>query len=86
MVDENLLEDESEKTLNSEFNKVKSSTYESYEQELDALLALKPHLDKFFEDVMVNAEDEKVKNNRKSLVASIYKSILKIADIKEITI
>jgi glycyl-tRNA synthetase beta chain len=86
MVDENLLEDESEKTLNSEFNKVKSNKFESYEQELDALLALKPHLDKFFEDVMVNAEDEKVKNNRKSLVASIYKSILKIADIKEITI
>jgi glycyl-tRNA synthetase beta chain len=35
---------------------------------------------------MVNAEDEAIRNNRKSLVASIYKSILKIADIKEISI
>jgi glycyl-tRNA synthetase beta chain len=49
-------------------------------------LGLKPELDKFFEDVMVNAEDEAIKANRKSLVASIYKSIYKIADIKEITI
>jgi len=35
---------------------------------------------------MVNTEDEAVKNNRKSLVASIYKSILKIADIKEVSV
>lgn len=85
-VDESLLEDEAEKILNSEFNKVISTNYDSYEIELDALLGLKPNLDKFFEDVMVNAEDEKVKNNRKSLVANIYKSILNIADIKEVSI
>jgi glycyl-tRNA synthetase beta chain len=35
---------------------------------------------------MVNTEDEGLKNNRKSLVASIYKSILKIADIKEVSV
>jgi glycyl-tRNA synthetase beta chain len=35
---------------------------------------------------MVNAEDEAVKANRKALVANIYKSILKIADIKEVSI
>ena len=86
IVDEALFEDEAEKVLNSEFNKVVSATYESYEEELDALVGLKPNLDKFFEDVMVNAEDEKVRNNRKSLVANIYKSILKIADIKEVSI
>ena len=86
IVDEALFEEEAEKVLNSEFNKVVSATYESYEEELDALVGLKPNLDKFFEDVMVNAEDEKVRNNRKSLVANIYKSILKIADIKEVSI
>jgi len=47
---------------------------------------LKPELDAFFDNVMVNVEDEKLKNNRKMLVASIYKSILNIADIKEVSI
>jgi glycyl-tRNA synthetase beta chain len=50
------------------------------------MFALKPKLDKYFDDVMVNAEDEAVKNNRKSTVASIYKSFKEIADIKEISI
>lgn len=85
-VNESLFEEEAEKVLNAEFNKAKADSYESYEQELDALLSLKPYLDKFFEDVMVNAEDEKVRDNRKSLVANIYKSILNIADIKEVSI
>ena len=85
-IDESLFEDESEKVLYVEYNKIISESYENYEQELDALLGLKPTLDRFFDDVMVNAEDEKVRNNRKSLVANIYKSILNIADIKEVSI
>ncbi|MDD3855950.1 glycine--tRNA ligase subunit beta [Sulfurimonas sp.] len=85
-VDVNLFEEKAEDVLFARYNEVSSLKYNSYEEELDALLALKPELDKFFEDVMVNAEDEKVRNNRKSLVASIYKSILKIADIKEVSI
>lgn len=85
-VDEKLFEEAAEGALYSRYNAVSSSAYDSYEEELDAYLGLKPELDKFFEDVMVNADDEAVKNNRKSLVASIYKSILKIADIKEVSI
>lgn len=85
-VDNKLFEDESEKALHVRYIEVSTCKYDSYEEELDALLGLKPELDKFFEDVMVNADDEAVKNNRKALVASIYKSILKIADIKEISI
>jgi glycyl-tRNA synthetase beta chain len=86
LVDDKLFEEDAEKTLHVRYKAVSTCSYESYEEELDALLGLKPELDKFFEDVMVNAEDEAVKNNRKSLVASIYKSILKIADIKEVSI
>ncbi len=85
-VNAELFEDDSERTLYARYNEVSSKTYASYEEELDALLGLKPELDKFFEDVMVNAEDEVVKTNRKSLVASVYKSILKIADIKEVSV
>ncbi|WP_373001992.1 glycine--tRNA ligase subunit beta [Sulfurimonas sp.] len=85
-VDAKLFEDKSEETLFEAYKSVAVKVYDSYEEELDALLGLKPELDKFFEDVMVNAEDEAVKNNRKALVASIYKSILNIADIKEVSV
>lgn len=85
-IDEKLFEEKAESELYNSYQKIISSTYNSYEQELDSLLGLKTKLDRFFNDVMVNAEDEAIKNNRKSLIASIYKSILNIADIKEITI
>jgi len=86
IVNHELFEEDAEKALHVRYIEVSTCSYDSYEEELDALLGLKPELDKFFDDVMVNAEDEAVKNNRKSLVASIYKSILKIADIKEVSI
>lgn len=85
-VDAGLFQERAEEVLFERYSEVSRLKYESYEEELDALFNLKPELDKFFDDVMVNAEDEAVKNNRKALVSSIYKSILKIADIKEISI
>jgi glycyl-tRNA synthetase beta chain len=85
-VDVKLFEEKAELALQDAYKSVALKSYDSYEEELDALLGLKPELDKFFEDVMVNAENEAVKNNRKSLVASIYKSILNIADIKEVSV
>ncbi len=85
-VDEGLLQEDAEKALYKRYKEVIAVQYNSYEEELDALLGLKPELDTFFDNVMVNAEDEKLKNNRKALVASIYKNILNIADIKEVSI
>ena len=85
-VDESLLQEDAEKALYKRYKEVTAVQYDSYEEELDALLGLKPELDSFFNNVMVNAEDEKLKNNRKALVASIYKNILNIADIKEVSI
>lgn len=83
-VNENLFEKEEEQKLWNEFKKV--TIYKDLEKKLDFLISLKPLIDKFFDNVMVNVEDEKIKNNRKSLIASIYKEFLDIADIKEITI
>lgn len=81
-----LFESDSETALYNSFANITSENYESYEAELKALFSLKPELDSFFENVMVNVDDEAVKNNRKSLIALIYKEFYKIADIKEITI
>jgi glycyl-tRNA synthetase beta chain len=86
LIDSKLFEEDAEKALYDRYTKVNNVNYKTYEEELDALLSLKPELDSFFKDVMVNAQDEDIKNNRKSLIASIYKSILKIADIKVVSI
>ncbi|WP_457563178.1 glycine--tRNA ligase subunit beta [Caminibacter pacificus] len=83
-VDESLFEKDEEKELYNEFLKVKN--IKNLEEKLDFLISLKPLIDKFFDNVMVNVEDEKIRHNRKSLIASIYKEFLDIADIKEITI
>ncbi|WP_301051414.1 glycine--tRNA ligase subunit beta, partial [Helicobacter rodentium] len=58
---------------------------EDYSARLESLLQLSPILDRFFDKVLVNAPDEDFKNNRKHLIAKIYKAFLEIADIKEIS-
>ncbi|RXK06205.1 glycine--tRNA ligase subunit beta [Halarcobacter bivalviorum] len=86
IVDETLFEDNEEKELYTSFNNVVSKEYLNYEDELDALFALKPQLDNFFDNVFVNHEDEKIKANRKNIIGKVYQAFKKIADIKEITI
>lgn len=85
-VDPGRFESDEERELFAAFEKVKNATYDSHEAKLDALFGLKPQLDRFFDNVMVNAEDEAVRYNRKALVGSVYKALLEIADIKEISV
>ena len=85
-VDTSLFSEKIENELYAEYILTMEKSYDSYEEQLTAMFALKPKLDAYFDEVMVNAEDEAVKNNRKNTVASIYKSFKEIADIKEISI
>ena len=85
-VDEALFESEYEKRLWERFREVSQKEYTSYEKQLNALFGLKHDIDLFFDHVLVNAEDQKLRVNRKNLIASIYKAFKKIADIKEITL
>ncbi len=85
-VDEKLFETDEEKALHVEFVKRASKDYKTYEEKLDALFGLKPQIDNFFDNVMVNAENIDVKTNRQNLIATIYKEFKSIADIKEITL
>jgi len=85
-VDPTLFSENIEGELYADYTSTMAKEYGSYEEKLKAMFALKPKLDAYFDDVLVNAEDEAVKNNRKNTVASIYKSFREIADIKEITI
>ncbi len=85
-VKETLFESKYEHELWDSFNEILQKDYDRYESKLDALFGLKPVIDRFFDHVLVNVDDEKIKNNRKNLIASIYKEFKKIADIKEISI
>jgi len=85
-IDNTLFENDAEVTLYDEYEKVINTPYNNYKEKLEALFGLKEHLDRYFDDVMVNVEDEKIKANRQSMVATIYKAFKEIADIKEITV
>ena len=86
LVKEDLLEDDAEKELFAKYSEITSKKYSNYEDELEALFALKPQLDNFFDNVFVNHEDETIKTNRKNTIGLVYQGFRKIADIKEITI
>ena len=85
-VDEKLFDNSYEKELYTAFKAAVAKNYDSFEENLDALFALKPQIDAFFDNVMVNTEDLSVRANRQNLIASIYNAFKSIADIKEISI
>ncbi|MBD3840483.1 MAG: glycine--tRNA ligase subunit beta [Campylobacterales bacterium] len=85
-IDESLFEDSEETELYGIYTQTISKVYTTYDEELEALFAMRPQLDKFFDNVFVNHEDEKIRTNRKNLIGLIYNSFRKIADMKEITI
>jgi len=85
-VDSTLFEQDEEKELFETYTQLTNKEYNDYEEELDALFSLKPKLDKFFDNVFVNHENEDIKANRKNLIGLVYQAFRNIADIKEITV
>lgn len=53
----------------------------AYQQALQKLAGLREPVDRFFDDVMVMAEDEKIKNNRLALLQKLQNAFKGIADI-----
>ena len=79
-----MFKEDAEVTLYNAYEKVINATYSDYKEELEALFGLKRELDGYFDDVMVNTEDEALKINRLHTIGSVYKTFRNIADIKEI--
>jgi len=52
-----------------------------YQTALNSLASLRSAVDSFFDNVMVMADDEQVKNNRLALLASLSSLFLEVADI-----
>lgn len=83
---ESLLKEDAEKCLYSEISKISSEVTSLYENNdytgaLSKLSLLKESIDRFFDQVMVNCEDEDVKNNRIALLKILRGMFTHIADI-----
>jgi glycyl-tRNA synthetase beta chain len=57
---------------------------DGYEPGLRALVAIKPHLDKFFESVMVMVEDQQLKKQRLALLSKLVRLFNSVADLSEL--
>ncbi len=85
-IDVSLFKEEPEVALYNAYEKVINQDYPDYKTKLEALFGLKRELDAYFDDVLVNVEDDALRRNRLHTIASIYKTFKEIADIKEITV
>ena len=85
-IDTSLFKEDAEITLYNAYEKVINQKYSDYKTQFEALFGLKRELDGYFDDVMVNADEAALKNNRLNTIASVYKTFKDIADIKEITV
>lgn len=87
--DVNLLVHDAEINLFSYFDNIKPRVEKGIAEKdftaaLNRLAALRPHVDHFFDNVMVMDKDEKVRFNRQSLLAEISALFHKIADFSKI--
>ena len=55
-----------------------------YTASLQALAALKTPVDQFFDNVMVNADDPALRNNRLALLASLHAAMNRVADLSRL--
>ena len=87
--DVNLLAAEAEIRLFSAFETIRERTEKGiaekdFDAALNKLAALRPPVDFFFDNVMVMDKDEKIRNNRLSLLSEISTLFHKIADFSKI--
>jgi len=87
-VDEALLKEAEEKELAAVFVRLDAEVQpmlesHEYDKALAAMLALKTPVDAFFNEVMVMAEDEKIRANRLNLLTAIAVLFLKVGDISK---
>jgi len=85
-IDQALLQENAEKELHSQLNALSDEANAlfaagDYQAALTKLAALKDPVDQFFDDVMVMADDEALKNNRIALLKQISDLFMQAADL-----
>ncbi|MDH5553384.1 MAG: glycine--tRNA ligase subunit beta [Nitrosomonas sp.] len=88
-VDVNLLHEPAEQALHQALANVLSQADKTflagdYTASLQTLAALKTPVDTFFDNVMVNAEDDTLRNNRLALLAQLQHTMNRVADISRL--
>jgi len=88
-VDVKLFEHETEKALYQEFKQIEKQVRpllqeQKYGEALSEMAKLKPIVDQFFDDVMVNVADENLRRNRHALLAEIRAMFWEFADFSKI--
>ena len=73
-----------ENTLFQAFLAIKDKKFATPLERTKALFELKIPLEAFFDNVLVNDKDPKLKHNRYALIGSIYGEFLRIGDIAQI--
>lgn len=86
-----LLEAEEEQELYSRLQKLHLEIDHSlgrsdYTQAIALLVEFGAHIDRFFDSVLVNCEDPKLRNNRYALLNSVKNEFLRVADISRIVL
>jgi glycyl-tRNA synthetase beta chain len=82
-VDAGLLTEAAERELHAAVARL-SGTNGAYEGRLRALAGLRAPVDRFFDDVLVMAEDEKIRANRLGLLSQALSLFYRIADISKL--
>lgn len=88
-VDSALLQEAAEKALYAAMLKLKPQVDAAFaagnfSDALMALAQLRQDVDAFFTDVMVNAEDAQLRNNRQALLAQLHQMLNQVADISKL--
>lgn len=89
-VDETLLSEEAEKTLYEQLSAATAASLEDREQRkyrsiLSRLAELRAPVDAFFENIMVNVEEDAVRRNRLALLAQLDQLCRSVADISRLS-
>ncbi len=85
-VDDELLEEAAEKELYAVVRRVLTEAQplidaQEYNKALEVLLQMKEPVDRFFDEVMVMADDERIRANRLNLLTVLRELVLRIGDI-----
>ncbi len=88
---ESLLVDEAEKALYNEYIKLSDNVRVNlvkgaYRKIMDSLVDFGTCIDRFFDEVLVNTDNEEIRNNRYSLLSKIRELFLNVSDLNKIVV
>lgn len=83
-IDTKLFEKDAESALFNQLSAISSNFPDAPTAQLEALAGLREPVDSFFDDVMVMADDEAVRNNRLALLSQLRGLFLRLADVSRL--